>query len=102
MGKDPNNRYVSFEHFHKSFLTDIQETEEGLNQLILHLFAYLASWGMLRGSTFSLQKDYLFHRPVAEVLLKWKSEMGYLIDLLAAIDFGAPMRVNFFCSSFLN
>ena len=38
----------------------------------LHLFAYLASWGMLRGSSFILYKDYLFHNDVVKELLNSK------------------------------
>ena len=34
----------------------------------LHLGFYLASWGMYRGSSFLLQRDYSVHRPVIRVL----------------------------------
>ncbi len=72
--KDPNNRDRSYEHFHRAFIEQLNkaEAERDLDYLTLHLFAYLASWGMLRGSTFSLQKDYLFHKPIIEILLDEK------------------------------
>lgn len=36
----------------------------------MQLTFYLASWGMYRGSSFLLQKDYKVHVPVVEELLK--------------------------------
>ena len=36
------------------------------------LMFYLASWGMYRGSSFLLQKDYKIHIPVVEEVLKTK------------------------------
>ena len=41
------------------------------NYITLNLYAYLASWGMLRNS-FLMQKDYLFSKPVVEILCKDK------------------------------
>ncbi len=81
MEVDPNNRYMSFEHFHKAFIQELnkKENQRNVDFLTLHLFAYLASWGMLRGSTFSLQKDYLFHKSVIEILLEEKYER--LLDI---------------------
>lgn len=38
----------------------------------LHLGFFLASWGMLRGSSFLLQKDYKFYTPIVCVLIKPK------------------------------
>ena len=40
--------------------------------LALHLAFYLASWGMYRGSSFLLQKDYKVHVPVVEIILEEK------------------------------
>lgn len=38
----------------------------------LQLAFYLASWGMYRGSSFLLQKDYRIHIPVVKELLRNK------------------------------
>ena len=38
--------------------------------LSLHLAFYLASWGMYRGSSLLLQKDYTVHTPIVEEILK--------------------------------
>ena len=69
---DENHRFKSWEHcfdFFKSVPTDI-------DLACLHLGFYLASWGMYRGSSFLLQKDYKIHKTaVCEVL---KSEYDVL------------------------
>ncbi len=47
----------------------------------LHLSFYLASWGMYRGSSFLLWKDYLIHREVVKKLLENKDlqELDFLL-----------------------
>ena len=39
-----------------------------IDYLTLQLAFYLASWGMYRGSSELLQKDYLIHEPVVEIV----------------------------------
>ena len=51
-----------------------------VDYLSLQLAFYLASWGMYRGSSFLLQKDYRIHIPVVKELLKSK------YDPLAGIE----------------
>ena len=63
---DPNGRYMSYDHIRSAFIK-YRKDESKHDYLTLELFAYLASWGMLRNS-FLQQKDYLFSRPVIEVL----------------------------------
>ena len=46
------------------------DTAPDYDYLSLQLAFYLASWGMYRGSSFLLQKDYKVHVPVVEELLK--------------------------------
>ncbi len=61
--KDSNARYLSWEHCYKAFINykgKIIDRKE-LDFLSLHLAFYLASWGMYRGSSFLLQKDYKIH-----------------------------------------
>ena len=66
----PNDRYMSYEHCRKYFL-DNRYFPAKYDFITLHLYAYLASWGMLRNS-FLLHKDYLFNKPVVEILCKSK------------------------------
>jgi len=83
MDKDPNARFVSFEHFHRAFVNEYKKpshSDEDIDRLALHLFAYLCSWGMLRAS-FLLQKDYLFHRSAMKLLLDKQYERLLDIDI---------------------
>jgi len=70
---DPNARYLSWEHCYKQFQkahgSPDDLTSEKLDYLSLHLAFYLASWGMLRGSSFLLQKDYKVHYDAIKLLL---------------------------------
>jgi len=71
ISQDKNDRYKSWEHCY-DFFTRNRKSDTKISLFSLHLFTYLASWGMLRGSAFLLQKDYLFHNEVVEELLKEK------------------------------
>lgn len=60
---DENDRYKSWEHCYKIFgENQNNKNEETIDYLCLHLAFYLASWGMYRGSSFLLQKDYKVHK----------------------------------------
>lgn len=66
---DPHGRYLSWEHCYKVFLENRDANDEqAINHLALHLAFYLASWGMYRGSSFLLQKDYKVHIPVVKII----------------------------------
>ncbi len=69
---DPNGRFRSWEHCYKCFYDARNESNIDYDYLSLQLAFYLASWGMYRGSSFLLQKDYKLHIPVVEELLKEK------------------------------
>ncbi len=64
----PFNRYNSWNHCYNAFgsITDSK-------LLSLHLGFYLASWGMYRGSSKLLQKDYLVHEGGVEILKAFSS-----------------------------
>lgn len=66
MQDDPHHRFKSWEHCYRYFQSDNLDVDKAC----LHLGFYLASWGMYRGSSFLLQKDYLIHRPAVEEILK--------------------------------
>ena len=69
--KDPNGRYLSWCHCYKAFTDNRNKVnEQTLDYLSLHLAFYLASWGMLRGSSFLLQKDYKVHIPVVKIIME--------------------------------
>ena len=77
---DENGRYRSWEHCYSHFIKARESKEVDYDYLSLQLAFYLASWGMYRGSSFLLQKDYKVHIPVVKELLNEK------YDVLAGMD----------------
>lgn len=68
--EDQNGRYRSWEHCYKCFHDARGNEAVDVDYLSLQLAFYLASWGMYRGSSFLLQKDYKVHIPVVREILK--------------------------------
>lgn len=64
---DPLHRFHSWDQFFQAFGT--YSTSENLP---LHLAFYLASWGMYRGSSGLLQKNYLIHERAIEIIQNQK------------------------------
>lgn len=69
---DPNHRYLSWEHCYLFFrdYKKLRNDPELLDYACLQLGFYLASWGMLRGSSFLLWKDYKFYKNIILTLIK--------------------------------
>lgn len=65
-----NGRSRSWEHCYRAFRDARTDPCPDYDNLSLHLAFYLASWGMNRGSSFLLQKDYKVHTPIVEEILK--------------------------------
>ena len=65
-----NGRSRSWEHCYRVFRDARTAPSPDYDYLSLHLAFYLASWGMYRGSSFLLQKDYKVHTPIVEEILK--------------------------------
>ena len=61
---EPNHRFKSWEHCFMAF----SDFNNDVDYLTLQLAFYLASWGMYRGSSELLQKDYLIHEPIVEII----------------------------------
>lgn len=67
----PDTRYKSWEWCHEAFLNHrTDHSEENIEFLSLHLAFYLASWGMYRGSSYLLQRDYKAHKAAVREILK--------------------------------
>ena len=66
-----NGRDMSWEYCYSTFATykGKELTDKDLDYLCLHLAFYLASWGMYRGSSFLLQKDYKVHKSAIKELM---------------------------------
>lgn len=71
--RDEHGRYMSWRHCYNACrecrgMTD----DKTIDYLSLHLAFYLASWGMYRGSSFLLQKDYKVHIPIVRIIMETK------------------------------
>lgn len=78
--EDENGRYRSWEYCYLSFNKARNSESVDVDYLCLQLAFYLASWGMYRGSSFLLQKDYKIHIPVVKEILKKKYNPLFAID----------------------
>nr|WP_315318869.1 hypothetical protein [Schaalia odontolytica] len=65
-----NGRSRSWGHCYRVFRDARIDPSPDCDYLSLHLAFYLASWGMYRGSSFLLQKDYKVLVPIVEKILK--------------------------------
>jgi hypothetical protein len=63
---DPYHRYLSWEHCNIHFA---QKNNFDIDYSALQLAFYLASWGMYRGSSFLLWKDYKIHTKLIKNLI---------------------------------
>lgn len=81
---DVNCRYKSWEYCYKVFY-DVHNSkeidEDYLDRLSLNLAFYLASWGMYRGSSFLLKKDYKVHKEVVKEILLDKYDELWNINI---------------------
>lgn len=68
--EEKNSRYNSWQYCYSAFFKARENGNVDVDYLSLHLGFYLASWGMYRGSSFLLQKDYKIHTPIVGELLK--------------------------------
>lgn len=87
--KDVHCRYMSWEHCYKAFSECRGKVDEKtVDYLALHLAFYLASWGMYRGSSFLLRKDYKIHIPVVRIIQeeKYNSLYGISADNLCKVS----------------
>lgn len=71
----PDTRYKSWEWCHQFFLNNrLNPNEQNKDIMALHLAFYLASWGMYRGSSYLLQRDYKAHKKAVDIILDPKYE----------------------------
>lgn len=73
--REPTGRYTSFDYCHNYFRQHHEEgrvadlgNDDAIQLSCLHLGFYLASWGMLRGSSVLLQRSVKHFAPVVEVI----------------------------------
>ena len=82
---EENCRYKSWEYCYKIFNDKHTENkkidEKILDYLCLNLAFYLASWGMYRGSSFLLKKDYKVHKETVKEIFKEKYNVLWNLDI---------------------
>ena len=88
---DKNHRLKSWEHCYTQFNEVFEKnklSDTDIDYLSLHLAFYLASWGMYRGSSFILQKDYKVFYEIVEFLFnnKAKFDDDKIVSLLNKED----------------
>lgn len=94
---ESNSRYLSWEHCITKFAAVFESLKSGkikkedisdeqIDCLSLNLAFYLASWGMMRGSTELLQYDYKIHIPCVKRLLEFAN--------LFCMDFLEPSNIE--------
>jgi hypothetical protein len=83
--RKPTSRYASFDYCFNYFQSHREEGRldqlaqgEGQQLSCLHLGFYLASWGMLRGSSELLQRSVRAYVPVVEALISAPAELWEL------------------------
>jgi hypothetical protein len=77
---DEHQRYKSWEHCYMFFQKEKIKREKDIDLSCLNLAFYLASWGMYRGSSFLLQRDYKVHKYAVSVLYNNKYNKLWDID----------------------
>lgn len=86
-GRKINERYASFDFCYSYFysfykrnnIKDISN-KDNLEKSCLHLGFYLASWGMMRGSSFLLEKSIRYFKELVETISKADKKL-WKIDL---------------------
>lgn len=66
--KDREGRYHAYDDCRTVFLKNYDKNIRNEDEVALYLFYYLASWGMLRGSGWLMQKDYHIFIPIVRLL----------------------------------
>jgi hypothetical protein len=78
---DQYHRYRSWENCYSCFQRlQSSKSEADVDSATLHLAFYLASWGMYRGSSRLLQKDYKVHTRIVQELLEAKYNQLWHLD----------------------
>ena len=85
--QDEHGRFRSWEYCYSAFCDAREDADPDIDYLSLMLAFYLASWGMYRGSSFLLQKDYKVHIPVVKELLRKKYNILHEKNAFKLMDY---------------
>lgn len=90
----PKHRYASFDYCYNYFQgSTADELEADIEKSCLELSFYLASWGMLRGSSFLLQKSTKYYEPLIRYFIKLKRDNHKIWQIDADSYSGANIQV---------
>ena len=92
--RDENGRSRSWEHCYRVFRDARTDPSPDCDYLSLHLAFYLASWGMYRGSSFLLQKDYKVLTPIVEKILKPEYDCLFGVDCVDLRELEVQARLT--------
>lgn len=81
--QDPHSRFFSWDHSHAHWLKYVKGGTDD-DHAALHLAFYLASWGMYRGSSALLQRDYRVLVPVVRFLRNQAQERDWADCMLTS------------------
>jgi hypothetical protein len=65
---NPTHRYSSFDYCYNHFYKNQNNVQKDMEKSCAIIGFYLASWGMMRGSSFLLQKSYKYYEPLIEYI----------------------------------
>ena len=91
--EDPQHRFRSWEHCYKYFQS-IEKLGFDEEKAALHLAFFLASWGMYRGSSSVLWKDYTIHKPAIQYLFGTKEKIQQMRSLKDSYCKGEDARAK--------
>ena len=65
-----NSNFLAWDHCYKAFHDARKESKPDYDYLSLQLTAYLACWGMYRGSSFLSETDYKVHTGASRIIME--------------------------------
>jgi len=65
---DPLHRYSSYDYCYNYFYKNQTTLLKDIEKSCAVIGFYIASWGMMRGSSFLLQKSYKYYKPLVEYI----------------------------------
>lgn len=76
------DRNASFDYCYNYFRnSSADEIEQNIEKSCLHLMSYLASWGMLRGSSFLLKKSIKYYETLIKYIIELKRDDSKIFDI---------------------
>lgn len=100
--KNDYSRYRSFDQCYFYFQTHYLEyqKDEVLDSMALHLFSYLASWGMMR-SEILIQNNYLIHKKACAIIAEKMIQSGKDLSVYDSMELRDEIKEGYKGISYL-